>query len=140
MHKAEKEIQSKDVRNLGKLYLAFSALIAIAVVYKLSQGKPFPWQGYVAELFAFLGLVCLIFGAKAKVIYQAWAKLGVFLSRVISPIVLGVIYYVVLTPFALVYRRLKKDPLGLTPDPSKSSYWNEPEEKRSSPARLLKQY
>jgi hypothetical protein len=53
----------------------------------------------------------------------AWSLLGRLLHRVVSPMILGLLYFVVLTPFGVVFRTFKKDPLRLTLDPSAGSYW-----------------
>jgi len=53
---------------------------------------------------------------------KAWMKLGDLLGKVISPIVLGIIFFVLLAPVALVTRLLGRDELRLKMSNS-SSYW-----------------
>ena len=45
-----------------------------------------------------------------------WMQLGVLLGRVTSPIVLGCLYFLVLTPFAVLLRLFNRDELRLHPD------------------------
>ena len=54
---------------------------------------------------------------------KLWTKLGVLLYRVVSPLVLGLLFYVTVTPIALLMRVLGKDPLRLRRDPDAASYW-----------------
>jgi hypothetical protein len=54
---------------------------------------------------------------------KAWFKLGILLGTVISPIVLGIIYYLWITPIAFFMRRSGKKFLALDFDPEAKSYW-----------------
>ena len=49
--------------------------------------------------------------------------LGKLLHRLVSPIVLGALYFAVLTPFGMLFRRIKRDPLGLEIKPQAPTYW-----------------
>jgi len=53
---------------------------------------------------------------------RAWFKLGQTLGRIVNPIVLGIIFFVVLTPFAIIARRLGRDELRLKRR-KVDSYW-----------------
>jgi hypothetical protein len=66
--------------------------------------------------------------------------LGAALGRFVSPVVLAVLYFLVVTPFGLVSRLRRRDPLGLKPDPKAATYWREPAMKRTDRERLLRQY
>jgi hypothetical protein len=52
-----------------------------------------------------------------------WTRLGVLLGKVVSPIALGILFYAVLTPVALILRLTGQDPLRLRPDRGGDSYW-----------------
>ena len=56
---------------------------------------------------------------------SAWLKLGLLLSHIVNPIVLGAMFYVVITPFGLLMRLFGKDPLRLRSDPTAPTYWIE---------------
>jgi hypothetical protein len=53
---------------------------------------------------------------------RAWMKLSEILGKVVSPIVLGIIFFVLITPFALVTRLFGRDSLRLKPRQT-ASYW-----------------
>jgi hypothetical protein len=50
-------------------------------------------------------------------------KLGLLLSRIVTPVVMGVVFFAVVTPVALILRVLGKDPLRLKLDPTAATYW-----------------
>tara|TARA_Y100000588_G_C14125598_1_gene869253 strand:- start:776 stop:1177 length:402 start_codon:yes stop_codon:yes gene_type:complete len=53
-----------------------------------------------------------------------WMFIGYLLGRIISPIILGVIFYFLITPFGLVMRVFGRDELNLKDKP-RTSYWDE---------------
>lgn len=53
---------------------------------------------------------------------RAWMQFGALLHRIVSPIVLAVLFFVVITPFGLVMRVMKRDPLRLSRHEDRS-YW-----------------
>ena len=55
----------------------------------------------------------------------AWARLGWLLGMIVSPIVMGAIFFLVLTPVALVMRARGRDVLQRRFDPQRRSYWLE---------------
>jgi hypothetical protein len=56
---------------------------------------------------------------------RLWTKLGAIMGKVVSPIVTGLLFYLVFTPFAIVRRWMGKDPLGLAMDKSAQTYWTQ---------------
>ena len=56
---------------------------------------------------------------------KAWFMLGLALGKVVSPIVLGIIFFGLITPIALIARLMGRDELKLR-RPKKSTYWSEP--------------
>ena len=51
-----------------------------------------------------------------------WFKFGIFLGKIVSPIVMGVIFFFVVTPIAILMRISKKDLLNLKFN-NKETYW-----------------
>jgi hypothetical protein len=56
---------------------------------------------------------------------RPWRKLADLLHRATSTIVLAVLFYLLLTPFALLVRLARHDPLRLRPDRETKTYWIE---------------
>ena len=72
---------------------------------------------------------------------KLWFKLGILLGRFISPVVLGIVYFLWITPFAVVMRLMGKKLLALGFEPDAKSYWiiREPA-KIAAAARLRRPY
>ena len=54
---------------------------------------------------------------------RVWFWLGLALHRVVNPVVMGVLFFIVITPVGLLMRLTGKRPLGLDFEPEASSYW-----------------
>ena len=54
---------------------------------------------------------------------RLWMKFGLLLHRVISPVVLAILFYAVVTPMGWIMRAFGKDPLRLKREASNPSYW-----------------
>ena len=52
-----------------------------------------------------------------------WYKLGIFLGYIVSPIVLGLIFYMIISPVALIGKLLRRDSLRLRSNLDKKTYW-----------------
>ena len=73
----------------------------------------------ISIIFFFLGFI------NSKVLHPlnlVWFKFGIFLGKIVSPIILGMIFFFVVTPTALIMRVLKKDLLALKFN-NKNTYW-----------------
>ena len=71
---------------------------------------------------AFL-LVAVVAPAVLAPLSRLWLRFGLLLHRIVSPVVLGIMFFVVITPMALVMRALGKDLLRLRFDRAAASYW-----------------
>ncbi len=71
---------------------------------------------------------------------RLWFRLGLLLGKIISPIVLGIIYYLWITPFALVLRLFNKRFLALEFEPDTKSYWIVRAPAKADPARMRRPY
>lgn len=54
---------------------------------------------------------------------RLWARFGALLHRIVSPVALAILFFIVVTPIALLMRILGKDPLRMRLDPNAKSYW-----------------
>ena len=67
----------------------------------------------------------------------AWFRLGLLLHRIVSPLVFGLLFFLVVTPVALIRRWRGASPLALKTDPTASSYWI-PRQPGPPPAETMK--
>jgi saxitoxin biosynthesis operon SxtJ-like protein len=96
---------------------AFAALGAISLWRGRGHGA---WELAVAV--GFLTVAAFAPGTLGP-LNRAWAWVGRALNRVVSPFLILVLFYGVVTPIGLAMRAVGKDPLRLRRDPHSSSYW-----------------
>jgi hypothetical protein len=71
---------------------------------------------------------------------RLWLKFGLLLHKVVSPIVLGVMFFLVITPIGLTMRAFGKNPLRLKLDKQSGSYWIERVPPGPAPESLKDQF
>jgi hypothetical protein len=102
-------------------FVMAGALLVFTIISALKRkGWPMPAWPALSLLFAFFAQFLPVALAPLNAV---WSLLGRFLHKTISPVVLGVLYFFVITPFAFVFRRIKPDPLRLRLDPAEKTYW-----------------
>jgi len=105
-------------RSIGLLFTVVFAILG--AVFAWRGVALAPWMFGVAALFA---LVTLLRPGLLAPLNRAWMALAALLHRIVSPIVLGILYFVVITPVALIMRVAGRDALHRRFDPSSTSYW-----------------
>ena len=123
-------------RSFGWLFCLVFALIA--AVPLLSGGAIRVWAIGVSGVFA---AAALLLPNSLTPLNRAWMRFGALLHQIVSPIVLAVMFFVIITPFGLFMQRFKRNPLGLHREPI-DSYWinreppgPKPEPRRPAPVR-----
>ena len=113
------DIKISSNRSFGIVFFVVFLLIAI---YPLTNGDEIRiWSLIISSIFLILGAL------NSKILTpfnKLWFKLGIFLGKIVSPLVMGVIFFFVITPTGLIMRILGKDPLNLKYNLNKS-YWIE---------------
>lgn len=106
-------------RKFGLLFAGvFASLSAYAAYRGAGEVKTYGWL--IAG--ALVGLVAFAAPAWLTPFNKAWMKLGELMGKVVSPVVLGLIFFVLITPIALVARLLGRDELRLR-KANLTSYW-----------------
>ncbi len=114
----EAKREAKELRKFAlTLFFALGVLGAILVSRKNDIGFVLWGIGSAAALMAWVQPRSL------KPVYTYWMKLAVVLGFISSHVILGLLYYLVVTPIGLVKRMLGKNQLPLQPDPRLGSYW-----------------
>ena len=114
----QEEVKPSSDRGFGLVIAAFFLLVGL---WPLVHAQPVRWWALgLGVVFAISALTCT---AALAPLNKLWTKLGVLLYRVVSPLVLGLLFYATVTPIALLMRVLGKDPLRLRRDPDAASYW-----------------
>ena len=108
--------------------IVFSIVFFLIALYPLTYyGEIRVWSGIVSLIF----VVIALFNSKILApLNKLWFKFGIFLGKIISPLVMGMIFFIVVTPIGILMRILKKDLLNLKFNNNKS-YWIEKSEPKS---------
>ena len=101
--------------------MVFACLFAVVALYPLLFGSSARW--WSLYLAATLALIALARPATFTVPNHIWHRFGLLLHQVVSPVSLGLIFYLAVTPTALILRLLRRDPLRLRLDRAAQSYW-----------------
>ena len=102
--------------------IVFFIVFVIISIYPMLKGDSLRmWSLGVSIIFLVLGLL------NSKILSplnKLWFKFGIFLGKIISPIIMGIIFFFVVTPTGYLMRLFKKDVLSLKFNDNKS-YWVE---------------
>jgi Na+/H+-dicarboxylate symporter len=107
--------------SFGFLFAGIFALLSAYTGYK--GGDALRIYGWLLAGIV-VGLVAVAFPNLLTPFNKAWMKLGDLMSKVVSPLVLGVIFFVLITPIALIGRLFGRDELRLK-KANMNSYWIE---------------
>jgi large-conductance mechanosensitive channel len=91
-----------------------------AALFFLVGAFAHPWMMAVGAAFAVITLTRAQWLAPLK---HAWMRFGELLNKIVSPVVMAVIFFVVFTPVALVMRLTGRDALARRYEPASPSYW-----------------
>ena len=108
--------------------IVFCIVFLLVSIYPLINGENIRyWSLIISLIFLILGFL----NSKALTpLNKIWFKFGIFLGRIISPLIMGIIFFFVVTPTGLLMRIFKKDLLNLKFNNDKS-YWIEKTEPKS---------
>ena len=110
----------KNENNKSFGILFFIVFLVIALWPTINSGSIRVWAMLIALIFLFLGVLNLKYLTPFK---KGWIKLGEVLGKFIAPVVMGIIYFFIITPIGIFMRIIGKDLLNLKYN-SKKSYWN----------------
>ena len=121
----QEKIKLPSNRNFG---IVFSVVFLIISLWPLlSQNDVRIWSLVISGIFLILGLI------NSKLLLplnKIWFKFGILLGNFIAPIVMGIVYFMVVTPTGLIMRLLGKDLLNLKKN-NKDTYWIEKDNSNS---------
>jgi hypothetical protein len=107
-------------RSFGLVFTAFCGIVA-AVQWWIGSGRQWGWLG-AAAAFAALSLVA---PRALHPLNLLWFRFGMLLHRVMTPLILGLMFFTVFTPIGMVMRLFGRRPLSLERDPAATTYWVE---------------
>ena len=108
--------------------IVFCIVFLIIAFYPIINGETARiWSIIVSLIFLLLGLI------NSKLLTplnRVWFKFGLFIGKIISPLIMGIIFFLVVTPIGILMRILNKDLINLKFNNNKS-YWIEKTDPKS---------
>ena len=112
------KIKISSNRNFG---LVFFIVFLIVSIWPLTYDEPVRiWFAIISSIFLILGLM------NSKLLTplnKLWFKFGMILGAIVSPVVMGVVFFLVVTPIGLIMKIMGKDILNKKYDKKKKTYW-----------------
>ena len=105
-------------RSFGWVFTAFFAIWALLPLWRGT-----PMRLWALPVSAVLLLVTLVRPSLLHLANRLWTRLGLLLGKIVSPLITGLLFYLVVTPMGLVVRLTGKDLLRLRSCPQQPSYW-----------------
>ena len=122
------DIKISSNRSFGVVF--FIVFLLIALYPLLNNNEVRLWSLIISVLFLILGIL------NSKILSplnKIWFKFGLILGKIISPIIMGIIFFLVVTPIGFIMKLLGKDLINLKFN-NKKSYWIE----KSGPKSKMK--
>ena len=119
------DIKISSNRSFGIVF--FVVFLLIALYPLINSGEIRIWSVIISLIFLLLGLL------NSKILTplnKIWFKFGILLGKIVSPLIMGVIFFLVVTPIGLIMRLLGKDLINLKYNNNKS-YWIEKNDPKS---------
>ena len=116
--------------------LTFSVVFLIIALWPLINGEHFAqvrmWSLFVSVSFLVLGLINSKFLTPLN---KLWFKFGMFIGAIVAPLVMGIVFFLVVTPTGLIMKILGKDLLEKKYIKNNKTYWI----KRDKPTGTMRQ-
>ncbi len=131
MIQSHKQKEKRDARIFARVGVAFFACMT-AISY---------WRQHPVAMFVFadLTLFFLIAGTFAPAFFlrffRVWMKAAAFAGNINRVLLLGIVYFLIITPTALLMRLAGKDPMQRKITPGARTYWEPRESETLDPAR-----
>ena len=112
------KIKISSNRSFGLLF--FVVFLIVSLWPLTHEGSIRIWSVIISAVFLILGLI------NSKLLTPLnllWFKLGMILGAIISPIVMGIVFFLVVTPTGFILRIMGKDLLNKKYDKEKETYW-----------------
>ena len=113
----EKKIKVSSNKSFGIVFSIFFLFISIFLF--LNEYPTYYWSLFVSIIFLVLGLM------NSKILSplnRFWVKFGILLGKIVSPVVMGIIFFLVVTPISIILKIFGKDVLNLKFNNNKT-YW-----------------
>ncbi|MDB2708691.1 SxtJ family membrane protein [Candidatus Pelagibacter bacterium] len=115
----ENNIKIGTNKSFGIVFFLFFLIVSLFPLFKNENIRV--WSLIIAIIFLILGLLNSKFLTPLN---KIWFKFGILLGSFVSPIIMGIVFFVIVTPTSIIMRVLGKNLLNLKKD-NKKTYWVE---------------
>ncbi|MDJ0949901.1 MAG: SxtJ family membrane protein [Alphaproteobacteria bacterium] len=129
------EVKTSSDRAFGIVFAVVFGLIGLWPL--IGEGGVRLWALIIAAAFA---IAAFAMPRLLAPLNRQWTRLGLVLHKIVNPIVMGFLFYVVVTPIGLLMRVLGKNPLKLEFDRAARSYWVERRPPGPAPETMKNQF
>ncbi len=121
-----KDIKIGSNRSFGVVFFVVFLLIGLWPILKGNELRI--WAIVISLIFLILGILN---SEILTTFNKVWFRFGIFLGNFISPIIMGIVFFLVVTPTGLIMKLFRKDLINLRKNNS-STYWIEKKDIKSS--------
>lgn len=112
-------VKTSSDRAFGLVFAAVCAIVGVSMLFG-GPGRAYAWFLLAAVMFF---AAALIMPGVLAPLNRLWTRFGLLLHAIVSPLVLGCIFFFVVMPIGLAMRLIGKNPLPLGFDGGASTYW-----------------
>ena len=113
------ELDRKGLRSFG-LTTGTAVVVLFGLAIPWIFGLSFPRWPWI--LFGVLAACALVAPQILRPVYRGWMRFGLFMSRITTPLILGIVFFGVLLPMALVMKVINRDPMARKLDADQDTY------------------
>lgn len=119
-----RELNTRELRSFG---LSTGAIVGVLFggLIPWLWGLSYPLWPWV--ILAVMGMLALIAPKSLRPVYRLWMRIGLLISKVTTPIIIGIIFAFIIIPVGLVMRIFGWDPLDRQFDANIETYRKEPD-------------
>ncbi len=118
--------------------IVFAVVFALIGLWPLVGGGPVRlWALAGGGIFLAAGL---FFPIVLRPLNRIWFLFGMALHKIVNPVVMGLLFFLTVTPIALIMRAMGKDPLHRKFDPDAKTYWIERDPAGPAPETMRQQF
>ena len=121
MHENFNRVEEIEVSSDRSFGIVFMFVFSVVGMWQISLGKSLGWYFFAGAILFFV--IAITFPSLLGPFNRAWFKFGLLLGQAVNPVILGLVFFLVVTPIGISRRLLGKDSLHLKPKPNLKSYW-----------------
>ena len=131
----DEDIKTASDRSFG---IVFTIVFTIVGLWPLiHRGDPSLWALGIAGILLIVSIAQPVWLAPAN---RLWMRLGLLLHKITNPVIMGLVFFLTVTPTGIIMRAMGKDPLNRKIDRAAKSYWIKREPPGPPPETMINQF